>query len=257
MHYSMKYIFGFAAAVCFACSVLLSIANVSLAARQEVNKALDKKMSVLQAGWLVQPGEKKTPAEADEMFKNIRAHVVDLETGADAEGVDPATFDDAAEPMVPAPANNAGIMAVPKRAKIYEVLENNATKMIILPVYGKGLWSTMKGFLALDPDGNTVRGLTYYEQAETPGLGGEVNNPRWKKLWQGRKIYDEKGTVAIKVRKGPAGPPEQAPHEVDGLSGATLTGRGVTNMLQYWMGGQGFGPFMKKFHEAHRQGAPA
>ena len=255
MQYSMKYIFGFAAAVCFVCSILLSIANVSLAARQEVNRVLDKKMSVLQAAWLVQPGEKKTPAEVDALFQNIRAHVVDLETGLDAEGVDPATFEEDDEPMVPAPANNAGIVAVPRRAKIYEVMDGGKTSMVILPIYGKGLWSTMKGFLALDADLNTVKGLIYYEQAETPGLGGEVNNPRWKKLWPGRKIYDEQGKVALKVRKGPAGPPEQAPHEVDGLSGATLTGRGVTNMLGYWMADQGFGPFLNKFREAHKQGA--
>lgn len=255
MHYSMRYIFGFAAVVCFFCSIMISSANVVLRGRQEVNKAVDKKTSVLQAAWLVKPGEKATVAEVERIFQNVRPHVVDLSSGEVLAGVDPETFDEAKEPQLPAPENNAGIKSVPGRVKTYEVVEDGKTTMIILPVYGKGLWSTMKGFLALDADGNTIRGLTYYEQAETPGLGGEVENPRWKQLWQGRKAFGEGGKVAIQVTKGAAGPPETDPHRVDGLSGATLTSRGVTNMLQYWLGDTGFGPYLNKFRESRQSAA--
>ena len=255
MQYSMKYIFGFAAVLCFVCSILISSANVGLRERQEINKKLDKQKSVLQAAWLVKPGEKATAAEVERIFQNVKPHVVDLASGEVLADVDPESFDEAKEAQSGAPENNAGIKTVPGRVKTYEVVEDGKTTMIILPIYGKGLWSTMKGFLALDADGTTVRGLTYYEQAETPGLGGEVENPRWKQLWQGRKAFGDDGAVKIAVIKGPAGNPESDPHHVDGLSGATITSRGVTNMLQYWLGDKGFGPYLKKFRESRQSAA--
>lgn len=242
MHYSMKYIFGFAAAICFVCSILISSANVGLRERQEANKLLDKQKSVLQAGWLVQPGEKLPRARVEELFRNIRVHILDIAEGRVLD-IDPAAFDEERAPAMPAPANNAGIRTMPRQVKIFEVMEGDRTVMLVLPVYGQGLWSTMYGFLALDADTVTIRGLTYYDQAETPGLGGEVTNPRWKKLWQGRKAYDEKGEVAIAVVKGAA----SNLHEVDGLSGATLTSRGVSNMLRFWLGDNGFGLFLKHY----------
>lgn len=110
----------------------------------------------------------------------------------------------------------------------------------------------MHGFLALDADTRTIRGLTYYDQAETPGLGGEVVNPKWKALWPGRLAYDDSWNVKIAVIKGPAGSVEENPHAVDGLSGASLTSRGVTNMLQFWLGENGFAPFLKSFRESGR-----
>jgi Na+-transporting NADH:ubiquinone oxidoreductase subunit C len=122
--------------------------------------------------------------------------------------------------------------------------------MLVLPIQGLGLWSTLYGFLAIDADGNTIRGITYYQHAETPGLGGEVDNPRWKSLWPGRKIYDD-GEPAIQVIKGAAGPPAQDPYRVDGLSGATLTSNGVTFMLEFWLGPNGFGPYLDRLREEH------
>mgnify|MGYP001335385065 CR=1 FL=1 len=249
MQYSMKYIFGFAAVVCFVCSIMISTANVGLRERQEVNKLLDKQKSVLQAAWLVQPGEKLDRARVEELFKNVRPRLLDLTTDTILDDGALATYDEAKSPKLPAPENNAGIMEVPEQVQIYEVLDGDKVLMRVLPIVGKGLWGTMKGFLALDSDCNTIRGLTYYEQSETPGLGGEVNNPRWKALWKGRAAYDASGNPAIEVIKGPADPPEKAPHKVDGLSGATLTGRGVTNMLRFWLGENGYAPFLKSIRE--------
>jgi Na+-transporting NADH:ubiquinone oxidoreductase subunit C len=121
-----------------------------------------------------------------------------------------------------------------------------------LPVEGYALWSTLYGFLALDVDTKTVRGLTYYQHGETPGLGGEVDNPAWKALWPGRIAYDEQWLPTIRVIKGKAGSASEDPHQVDGLSGATLTSRGVTNMLQFWLGENGFGPYLAKFREGRK-----
>ena len=252
MQYSMKYIFGFAAVVCFVCSIMISAANVGLRERQEANKLLDKQKSVLQAAWLVQPGESVNRAQVEELFRNVRARVLDLTTGRILEDVDADEFDEDRAPLVDAPANNAGIRTMKAQVKIYEVMDGDRIDMVVLPIVGQGLWSTMHGFLALDADMRTIRGLTYYDQAETPGLGGEVANPRWKRLWPGRLAYDENWDVAIQVLKGPAGPVEENPYAVDGLSGATLTSRGVSNMVQFWLGDNGFAPFLESIRESGR-----
>jgi Na+-transporting NADH:ubiquinone oxidoreductase subunit C len=136
--------------------------------------------------------------------------------------------------------------------RVYQVVKNTRVQMVILPVEGRGLWSTLHGYLALDTDGNTVVGITFYQHSETPGLGGEVDNPKWKERWRGRKLFDEHGQLRIAVAKGAAGPPESDPHRVDGLSGSTLTSRGVTNMLSFWMGENGFGPYLERLQ---REGA--
>jgi len=102
---------------------------------------------------------------------------------------------------------------------------------------------------ALAPDGNTIRGLTYYEHKETPGLGGEISSPSWLALWKGRKSYDELDKPAITVIKGQAGPPEKDPLRVDGMSGATVTSNAVTRLMQYWLGADGYGPFLRKVRE--------
>ena len=145
-----------------------------------------------------------------------------------------------------APKNRAGVKRIAKCAVVYHLLEKGKLKILVLPIEGKGLWSTLYGYIALDADLNTVRGITFYEHGETPGLGGEVDNPSWKALWPGRTIHGEDGEIAIRVVKGRAGSVEDAPHEVDGLSGATLTSNGVTYTLQFWLGEEGFGPFLRQ-----------
>jgi Na+-transporting NADH:ubiquinone oxidoreductase subunit C len=111
---------------------------------------------------------------------------------------------------------------------------------------GVSLEAKRNAFATLDADLTTVRGLTYYEHLETPGLGGEVDNPRWKALWPGRRVFDGGETVTIEVIRGRAGTPQADPHRVDGLAGATMTSRGVTNMLHLWLGEHGFRPYLDR-----------
>ena len=132
--------------------------------------------------------------------------------------------------------------------------EDGAVGEIILPVHGKGLWSTMYGYLALAPDGNTIRGLRFYEHAETPGLGDQVDKPAWRAQWDGKIAYGEDGEPRIEVIRGTVEPGPGAEYQVDGLSGATLTGRGVTNLLHYWLGPDGFGPYLERFREGEADG---
>nr|WP_293275380.1 NADH:ubiquinone reductase (Na(+)-transporting) subunit C [Nannocystis sp.] len=146
-----------------------------------------------------------------------------------------------------APENAAKVFRLPNNALVYHVLKDGKTDTLILPIEGYGLWSVLYGYLAVDKDANTIKGITFYAHAETPGLGGEVDNPKWKALWPGRKIYDDKGQPALSVIKGNAGDPKTDPHHVDGLSGATITSNGVSNLMKFWFGKDGFGPYMAKF----------
>lgn len=251
------YTFLFAGAVCLICSLLVSTSAVMLRSRQDANKLLDRQQKVLAVSGLVEEGASLPAREVQERFaKNIEPRIVHLETGeyVPEDEIDPATFDQLKATKDPtrskeAPTNRAQIRRIPNHALVYQVVENGEVTELILPVEGKGLWSTLYGYLALDKDTTTIKGLTFYQHGETPGLGGEVDNPRWKALWPGRKAYDEDWNPEIRVIKGPAGPPEEAPHSVDGLSGATITATGVTNLLQFWLGENGFGPYLEKFRE--------
>ena len=144
----------------------------------------------------------------------------------------------------------ARIKKVEKYSSVY--LFKNADgeiDQVVLPIRGMGLWSILWGFVALDADLTTIRGVGYYEHAETPGLGGEVDNPRWKQKWIGKKAFDG-DQVKIEVTGGAVKKdPQNAIYQVDGLSGATFTSNGVTNMLKFWLGKNGFGPFLQELRE--------
>ena len=247
--------FRFAALVCMACSIVVSSAAVFLKERQQVNQALDRQRNVLYVTGLASPDEGLERQEVIELFEErMKPVVVELETGEVVENppFDIAAYDQekAAEDSElgrPAPPNQANVQRMPKYALTYQMLgESGDVEMLVLPIKGYGLWSTLYGYLALEEDGNTVRGITYYQHGETPGLGGEVDNPRWKAMWPGRKIYDESGEVEIEVIKGQAGPASSDPYQVDGLAGATITSRGVSHMFDLWLGPDGFKPYLEK-----------
>jgi len=150
----------------------------------------------------------------------------------------------------------AGLKKMEKNAIIYEVSsddgDNTEKTQLVLPIRGRGLWSTLYGFISIEigngqgPESVTVMGITYYKHGETPGLGGEVENPLWKGKWPDKKVYDEDWNVALKVTKGTS---QGSPYQVDAISGATLTSNGVTNMLEFWLGEKGFGPYIRQIAE--------
>jgi len=239
---------------------MVSVAAVTLKSRQEHNQVLDRERNVLAVSGLTKPGETVSDAKVSEIFKNnITPKFVNLKTGKyatpDEVGVGYKQYDQrkaaASDDLgYKAPENPSRIARLPKYALIYEVM-NKSGKLdkLVLPVEGYGLWGTLYGYLALEQDANTIAGLTFYEQKETPGLGGEVDNPAWKALWPGRKAFGKNGKVRIHVKKGKAGPPSQDPYAVDGISGATLTSNGVTHLLQFWLGPNGFGPFIDNYNQ--------
>ena len=242
--------------LCIVCSVLVSASAVLLEETKKQNKTLDRNKNILLAAGLFRKGD--PDSKIPEIFQEDRARrffvetkVVDLATGDFNDQIDPVTFDQRKAARDPATSEaispKTDIASVRRRSKsavIYLVKEGGEISQIVLPVHGMGLWSTMYGFLALDKNTTTVRGFTFYEHGETPGLGGEVENPVWQAKWVGKEIFDSSWNIDIEVVKGTAN--REAKHQVDGLAGATITSRGVTHLLHYWLGDEAFGPLLRK-----------
>ncbi len=217
MH-SNAYTFRFAAMVTIVCSVLLAGAATILKPRQDENEKLDMKKNILiSVGITPTQGASFLRTEINSVYeKSIKGFVVDTKGGL-VEGKKPVDLD-------------------PKRdlesLPIYKYVKGDDVMAYILPISGKGLWSTINGYIALSPDCNTVKGVTFYKHGETPGLGGEISKDWFTDNFKGKQIFDQSGKlVSINVAKGKyAG--DQPEHNVDGISGSTLTGRGVTNFLK-------------------------
>lgn len=237
----------------FFSAVLVAGTAISLRPQYEANQERNRQQNILAAADLLQPG-----VSTKALFERVEPRVVDLTTGDYAADIDLSTLERAQavrDPStlveVPPELDTAFIKERSRYAVVYLFYEADRLKLIILPVYGYGLWSTMYGYVALESDANTIVGLRFYQHGETPGLGGEIDNPKWQRLWGGKKIYGDSDEPLIEVVKGQVQRTNGAGavHQVDGISGATLTGRGVTNLLRYWFGGHGFGPFLQNLRE--------
>ncbi|SDK89450.1 Na(+)-translocating NADH-quinone reductase subunit C [Aliiruegeria lutimaris] len=233
-----------ATALCLFCSMVVSAAAVSLRPIQEVNKLKDKQMNILQVAGLYEDG-----INIREAFSAFEPKVVDLTTGTFTDQFDAASFDDRAAVSDPdlsraLTEDPAGLGRQSNYSVVY-LLNDAAGELdkVILPISGYGLWSTLYGFIALEEDGNSIFGLQFYDHAETPGLGAEVDNPRWKAMWSGKTLRDESGELKISVAKGVPSPNMET-HHIDALAGATLTSTGVDNLVRFWMGEEGFAPFL-------------
>ncbi len=242
---SFAYTMLVAACVCIVCSLLVSTAAVTLRPVQQRNAELDLRRNILLAAGLLQPGEQ---GDVDLLFRQIDTRKVDLRTGrflAKGETA-AASADDAA-------ADGAGAAPDTQRAgvqDVYLVERDGKLQRLILPVRGMGLWKMMYGLLALGPDLTTIESLSFHKHGETPGLGGEVDNPRWKAQWVGKQAFDSEGKVRIEVIKGQVTPQTpDAQYKVDGLSGATFTARGVSGLVQSWLGDEGYGPFLDRMRK--------
>jgi Na+-transporting NADH:ubiquinone oxidoreductase subunit C len=253
MQHSTGYIVGFAVAICLVCAILVASSAVGLKPMQDASKLLDRQTKVLTVAGLMSDGESLPREEIASIFEaSIKQKVIDLKTGVPNGEIDIASFDQqaaASDPAtsVEAPDNASKVRRLPNNALVFDVVEKGELKALILPIEGYGLWGTLYGYIALAPDARTIVGITFYKHKETPGLGGEVDNPRWKALWPGRLAFDDRGTPKIAVKKGTAGPASEDPYNVDGLSGATITSRGVTALVRFWLGDDGFGPYLASY----------
>ncbi|MGO3106212.1 MAG: Na(+)-translocating NADH-quinone reductase subunit C [Psychrobacter celer] len=245
--------------LCLVCSVLVSAVAVGLKPAQIENARLDRNKNILVAAGMYN-AESDTASDVAERFKDFDVEIIDLNTGdyLDDEALKAAGIPDRnAYDASQATKNQAlsedlgdndpaGIGRKPKYAKVYVKSDDAGNpEMVVLPIQGYGLWGTIYGFLTLESDMNTIKGISFYEHKETPGLGARIEEPEWRAQWSGIQSYDEDGNVATGVTK--AGTPKD--NWVDGISGATLTGRGVSNMIQFWLGEQGYKPYLDKLRQ--------
>jgi len=233
-----------AVTLCLCASMVVSAAAVALRPIQEVNSQRDRQINILQVAGIYDPDDDVATA-----FAAFEPQVLELTTGTFTDQFDPATFDDRAAADDPATSrvlddDPASIGRQANYVTVYVLRDDaGAVDRVILPVHGYGLWSTLYGYIAVEEDGNEIFGLQFYEHAETPGLGAEVDNPRWRAQWNGALLADDDGELQISVTKTP--PPAGEAYHIDALAGATLTTVGVHNLIRFWMGEEGYGPFLE------------
>ena len=254
MNESITKTIGVAFCVCLICSLVVSFSAVSLRDLQNENKLNDKRIKILQAADIYNPDE-----DIKQQFLKLETKFVNFETGKlmdtymdfSLEEYDPilATRDSNLSSKVPTSEDIAVIKNRENIGKIF-ILRNDdySINKLILPIRGYGLWGTLYGYISIENDFNTIAGIEFYDHKETPGLGAEVDNPKWKNLWPGKEIY-QNGEVSLNVIKGKVDNNDKdAQYEIDGLSGATITSRGVTNMIAYWFGESGYSKLFKELN---------
>ena len=254
MNESITKTIGVAFCVCLICSLVVSFSAVSLRDLQNENKLNDKRIKILQAADIYNPDE-----DIKQQFLKLETKFVNFETGKlmdtymdfSLEEYDPilATRDSNLSTKVPTSEDIAVIKNRENIGKIF-ILRNDdySINKLILPIRGYGLWGTLYGYISIENDFNTIAGIEFYDHKETPGLGAEVDNPKWKNLWPGKEIY-QNGEVSLSVIKGKVDNNDKgAQYEIDGLSGATITSRGVTNMITYWFGESGYSKLFKELN---------
>jgi len=265
-----------ATCLCLVCSVMVSTAAVVLRPAQQIQKMLDIQKNILKVAGIYD----KT-LKVDSQFKVVKPVLIQLGpngsriTDPSEEGINLKTYDPrkaAKKEHDSVEVNPPGSLPQIARREIYTIAyeirkEDGNLDQVILPIYGKGLWSTLYGFIAVDANGQTIRGITFYEHGETPGLGGEVDNPVWKAVWTGKSAFaasdiaaasfDHLPTPTVKVAKGEvtANTP-QAEFKVDGLSGATITSNGVTAFVRYWLGPDAFGSYLQQIRSEQAESTP-
>jgi Na+-transporting NADH:ubiquinone oxidoreductase subunit C len=214
--------FGVALLVALVCSLVVSLTAVTLKPRQDANRLGE---GAAQLAGLLEFLDAGVP----------EPRLVDL-----AAGTDPGTRTE-----LPKARDIAGLESRNDVATVFELRDGRTLRLVILPVVGAGYQSTLEGYLALKADLNTVAALTFYEQDETPGMGARIAEEAWQARWPGKQVASVDGKIRIEVVKGAS----KSVHEVDGISGATRTGTGVTNLLRFWLGPDGYGPYLERLRK--------
>ncbi|MCA9441770.1 MAG: NADH:ubiquinone reductase (Na(+)-transporting) subunit C [Candidatus Omnitrophica bacterium] len=240
----LKNPFVFATLICVVCSAALSLCASGLRPIQERNQQIYQHRNILLAvGIPSDPDTEDISAEQVEQIFEEKMKKVTID--ADGNPVE-----------APADASADSESENPDVYQLYEFQEDGEVKAYVLPMTGQGLWGPISGYLALEPDCNTIKGVTFFTKMETPGLGAEISNPPFESQFPGKHVFDKDGNlVSINVVKGKAEEvaPKQIDHSVDGVSGATITSNGVQAMLLDWL--TRYEPYFKKVKEQHRKEA--
>ncbi|MFT7534915.1 MAG: Na+-transporting NADH:ubiquinone oxidoreductase subunit C [Hyphomicrobiaceae bacterium] len=237
---SNSYVMTFAVILCVAVSSVLAMLATVLKPTQQAAAEFDRQKNVMMAAGMIERGDVRLREELQKLYVDrVKQVVIDTRNGTEVEGDVDAL-------------NAAAAEKDPKDASRYRSIEQALTvdgkiDALIMPVSGKGLWSTLYGYLALDADKNHVKGIQFYKHGETPGLGGEVENVKWTSMWIGKEILNDKGElVSVTVKKGKVDQsiPREKKHYVDGLAGATITSNGVSKFVLRDL--KAFGSYLQK-----------
>ncbi len=213
---------GFAIALCLVCGMLLTTAATALQAIQEKNMLNDRRKNILLAVDLISRDKTYTP---DKIAGLYQAYISKMRVSPEGDIIEPGMAAPGQETM-----------------PIYLYTRGGEVLAYIIPIESQGLWGKIYAYMALDSDGSTIAGFTVYQHSETPGLGGEIDTQWFQENFEGKRIVDRQGNfVSVAIAKGDAErkvPDEKLPHYVDGISGATLTGRYLSqglkrNLAQY------------------------
>ncbi|MCI0523581.1 MAG: NADH:ubiquinone reductase (Na(+)-transporting) subunit C [Bacteroidales bacterium] len=215
--FSNRYIFIFSVVMVVSVAVLLSLTALLLQPRQEKNVEVEKKINILSSINVI-----STKIDAVTLYdKYIRESFVINTDGQHIEGVDAFTVSLRAEQKKPLEQ---------QYLPVFTAVMDNGDTLHILPLEGKGLWGPIWGYVALKPDMNTIAGATFDHKGETPGLGAEINTTEFENQFLEKSIYEGGRFVSVAVVKGGADRSDR--HEVDGISGGTITSKGLEAMLR-------------------------
>ena len=239
-------------AVSLACSVLVSTASITLKPIQILNQKVERSRHIVALTGLVPADKALSNEEILQAVEQLDVRVINIDTGEFDNSIDPEQFDARAaanDPelsvAIPTADDLARLGRRAQHAVVYLVWDDDDLKRVIVPIHGQGMWSTLHGFLALEADLNTIAAVTFYEQAETAGLGDQITRPDWQTQWQGRQLFNEQGEVRFRVAAGSVAEDSPAArHEVDAISGATVTALSVTRLVEFWFGAGGYMSFL-------------
>ncbi len=222
---STKYTFIFAIIVCVVCGVLLSSIAEGFRTRQELNVELDVKKNILKAVRLKTPvSAKANPAEILKIYDSKIEEAVINAKGEIVPGKKPSDIKSEKDGLYP----------------LYIYREDGKADAFAFPILGQGLWSALYGYLALEADVTTIRGITFYKHGETPGLGAEIEKDWFQDNFKGKTVWSLKEkkltpTIVVKGKAEEIFKDEELKSRVDGITAATLTGNGVTDMMAKWL----------------------
>lgn len=223
---STGYTFGFALVICVLCSVLLTGAAVGLKGRIDTNQRIFEQRAVLRAA-----NKNASEMTGEEVLQDYNKFIVE-------ETIDLKSGDPVAKEKDEEKGADDGVVPV-------YVYKKPGSESFILPLDGKGLWGPITGYLAIKPNGNEILGVSFIAPKETPGLGAEITNDWFTSNFANKKIFDSQGNFeGVTVAKGKLPEDQKFPHKVDGVSGATLTTDGVTEIMTDYL--EIFAPYIRK-----------
>ena len=245
-------VFLISAVVAVGCSLMVTAAVTYFRPMQAAYAALERNRILVEAAALTDDAGSLSDREVAALFRRLQVRVVDLRSGELTDAVDPLSYDfDAAgasaDGSVPIPkaSDIASIARLPHFMPVYFRGSPDAPERIVLPVYGQGMWSTIRAFVALGPDGNIIEALIIEGHAETPGIGDRIEDRAWLAGWEGKPVFDERG-VAIRLAKPGAA---AGPNQIDSITGATITAEALVTLVQFWLGENGYGPLLENLRK--------